>query len=56
MAEKVPVVVSQMQVNTARGAVFDEIAERMRILSLQMGTKIGRDRDRLFIELENWRQ
>ncbi len=56
MAEKVPAMVSQKQVNTARGAVFDEIAERMRVLSSQMGTEIRRDRNRLFIELENRRQ
>ncbi|MFQ6058609.1 MAG: CapA family protein [Anaerolineae bacterium] len=49
--ELVPLVISYMQVNRARGPLFDEIYERMRRLSVPMGTEIERRGGRLVIDV-----
>jgi len=49
--ELIPLLISYMQVNRASGAAFDEIAERIRSLSAEMGTEIEREGDRLVIEV-----
>jgi poly-gamma-glutamate synthesis protein (capsule biosynthesis protein) len=48
--ELVPLLISQMQVNRATGAVFDEIYERMDGLSQAMGTEMRQEGDRLVID------
>jgi len=50
--ELVPVLIFNAQVNIARGAVFDEMYERMRELSAAMGTEVRREGDRLVVEGE----
>ncbi len=49
--ELIPLLISYMQVNQATGAVFDEIAERIRRLSVEMGTEIEQEGGRLVIEV-----
>jgi len=49
--ELIPLLISHMQVNRATGAAFDEIAERIRTLSAEMGTEIKQEGDRLVIEV-----
>jgi poly-gamma-glutamate synthesis protein (capsule biosynthesis protein) len=49
--ELIPLLISYMQVNRATGDDFDEIAERIRRLSADMGTEIRQEGDRLVIEV-----
>ena len=48
--ELVPVLISDAQANVARGAVLDQMYERMRDLSAAMGTEVRREGDRLVAE------
>jgi poly-gamma-glutamate synthesis protein (capsule biosynthesis protein) len=50
--ELVPVLISNAQVNTAHGAVVDEMYERMSKLSADMGTEIRREGDSLVIDVK----
>ncbi len=50
--ELVPVLISLAQVNIARGAVSDQIYDRMQELSAAMGTEVRREGDRLVIEVK----
>ena len=49
--ELIPLLISYMQVNRATGDAFDEIAERIRALSAEMGTEIKQEGGRLVIEV-----
>jgi len=49
--ELVPVLISNAQVNTAHGAVTDEMHKRMAELSAAMGTEIRREGDHLVIDV-----
>ena len=49
--ELVPVLISNAQVNTAHGAVVDEMYERMQKLSAEFGTEIKRDGVRFVIDV-----
>ena len=49
--ELVPVLSPNAQVNTAQGAVVDEMHERMGELSADMGTEIRREGDNLVIDV-----
>ncbi|MFQ5812982.1 MAG: CapA family protein [Anaerolineae bacterium] len=49
--ELIPLLISYMQVNRATGDAFDEIAERIRGLSAEMGTEIEQEGDHLVIEV-----
>jgi hypothetical protein len=50
--ELVPVLISNAQANTAHEAVADELYERMKKLSGDMGTEIRREGDRLVIDVD----
>jgi poly-gamma-glutamate synthesis protein (capsule biosynthesis protein) len=45
-----PVLIEHCQVNLARGATHQAIAERIGALSAEMGAQVHRDGDRLWIE------
>ena len=49
--ELIPLLITYMQVNRARGEDFDQIAERIRTLSAAMGTEIEQEGNRLVIEV-----
>jgi poly-gamma-glutamate capsule biosynthesis protein CapA/YwtB (metallophosphatase superfamily) len=49
--ELIPLLISFMQVNLATGDAFDQIAERIRSLSAEMGTEIEQEGERLVIEV-----
>jgi hypothetical protein len=49
--ELFPLLISYMQVNRAKGAVFDEICQRIGELSRAMGTELRQEGDRLVIDL-----
>ena len=51
--ELVPVLISYAQVNTAHGAVLDQIYDRMQERSAAMGTQIRREGDRLVIDVKD---
>ena len=51
--ELVPVLISYAQVNTAHGAVFDQIYQRMQELSAAMETEVRREGDRLVIDVKD---
>jgi poly-gamma-glutamate capsule biosynthesis protein CapA/YwtB (metallophosphatase superfamily) len=50
--ELVPVLISNAQVNTAHGAVVDQMYDRMSKLSAAMGTEIRREGDNLVIDVK----
>ena len=47
--ELVPLLISEMQVNRARGAVFETIHARIRELSAEMGSEVRQQGDRLVV-------
>jgi hypothetical protein len=51
--ELVPVLISHAQVNTAHGAVFDQIYDRMQERSAAMGTQVRREGERLVIDVKD---
>lgn len=50
--ELVPVLISKGQVNLAKGEVFDQIYNRIRERSAEMGTRVWREGDRLAIDVK----
>ncbi|MBI2865316.1 MAG: CapA family protein [Chloroflexi bacterium] len=50
--EMVPVLIGDCQVNPAKGHDFDQIAERMQMLSSEFGTQVDRLQDRLAVQLQ----